>query len=329
MTRRGGFREPSARRRLSEPSTGPAPMRRTILFVLLFVPMAASAQLGGLMKKAQQKMADKAAEKAADKAGEKAADAGLGAQPKFDEVLVELNETRLTAAIKGLARERDLRTNGDLAGRLKAAAALDSSARAARDKTREARDRWDDSRSRVTSCIDKVLEERSKGHEAIVRQKAAQFALDAQAQAAAGKTTALPQKFAAIQTEMLQAYAKGDTIMAVRKQGELYKLFGIDLAADSAAGRAKCGAIPAKPADVARADKLEEDATAASTAARELEQRAGDEAARAAGMTLPQFALARERLEMWVQSHGKGAYSASERAALKAHLDEFTPLVKA
>ena len=302
-------------------------MRRSILFAFLFVPMAANAQLGGLMKKAQQKMADKAAEKVADKAADKAADAGLGAQPKFDEVLVELNESRLTAAIRGLARERDLRTNGDLAGKLKAAAALDASARAAMDKTRDARDRWDDSRSRISSCIDNILDERSKGHDALVRQKMAQYMLDAQGQATAGKASALPQKMSAIQTEMLQAFAKGDTILAARKQGELFKLFGIDLAADSAAGRAKCGSMPTKPADVARADKLQEDATAAATAARELEQRAGEEAAKAAGMTLPQFALARERLEMWVQSHGKGAYSASERAALKAHLDEFTPLV--
>lgn len=319
------FRFRRACRRLDASSTGPAPMRRNILFVLLFVPLAANAQLGGLMKKAQQKMADKAAEKAADKA----ADAGLGAQPKFDEVLIELNEARLTAAIKGLARERDLRSNGDLAGKLKAAAALDSSSRAAMDRTRDARDRWDDSRSRITSCIDKVLDERSKGHDALVRQKMAQYMLDAQAQATAGKASALPQKMSAIQTEMLQAFAKGDTILAVRKQGELFKLFGIDLAADSAAGRAKCGSIPAKPADVARADKLTEESVAAATAARELEQRAGEEAAKAAGMTLPQFALARERLEMWVQTHGKGSYSAAERAAIKAHLDEFTPLVKA
>jgi len=303
-------------------------MRRTLLLALLLVPMAAGAQLGGLMKKAQQKVTDEASKKAADKAGEKAADAGLGAQPKFDEVLIELNETRLAAAIKGLGVERDLRTRGDLAGKLKSAAALDSSARDAMDKTREARDRWDDSRSRVTSCINKILDERAKAHEGIVQQKMAQYVLDAQAQATTGKVNALPQKMMAVQTEMLQAVAKGDTLLAVRKEGELFKLLGIDLAADSAAGRAKCGAIPAKPADVARADKLEQDATAAATAARELEQKAGEEAAKVAGMTLPQFALARERLEMWVATKGKGSYSAAERAAMKAHLDEFTPLVK-
>ncbi len=299
-------------------------MRRFLLLSLLVVPVPAHAQLGGLMKKAQQKAAEKLGEKAADKA----ADAGLGAQPNFDAVLLELNEGRLMAVVKGLATERDLRTRGDLAGKLRAAAALDSVSREAMDKSRASRDRWDDSHNRVSDCIYKIMDERSEGHEALMRQKMAQWALDAQAQASAGKMPAIGQKLNALQTEMLQAMAKGDTITMVNKQGEMFKLLGVDLKADSAAARAKCGVLPAKPADVARADKLTEESVAAAAAARELEKRAGEEGAKVAGLTLPQFAMARERLEMWIATHGKGAYSAPERSAMKAHQDEFAALVK-
>src|SRR5687767_14315819 len=66
---------------------------------------AANAQLGGLVRKARDKVVENQVEKQVDKQVEKRA-SDPGAPPKFDEVTVELTSERVAQMIKGLTAGR-------------------------------------------------------------------------------------------------------------------------------------------------------------------------------------------------------------------------------
>ena len=280
---------------------------------------AASAQLGGLMKKAQQKAAEKMADKAVDKAAEKAADAGLGPSPDFDEVVLELDEARVAALLTGLKARREMEQKVDLAGKRREAARLDSQATAAEQQSEKARSRWEESNGRVTACLDKVISERQdaalKGMEQRLKQQMGRM------MASGGEDPQFKAQMEA-QQRMGEAMAKGDDAGAAKAQAELMKLLGVDIMADSAAAKAKCGRPVPKPEDVERADRLRQQADAAGEAARAAENQVNEAAAKASQLTEPQFAMAGERAETFLKSPKSMAFSAKERAALKGKQGE-------
>lgn len=286
---------------------------------------AASAQLGGLMKKAQQKAAEKIAEKTVDKAAEKAADAGLGPSPQFDEVVLELDATRVAALLRGLKARREMALKVDLEGKQREAVRTDSVAKVAEEASAKSRSRWQDSNGRVTMCLDKVISERQeaamKGAEVRMRQMVG-------GSMAAGGENAEMKKFVEAQQRMGEAMARGDDAAAAKAQAEFLALLGVNVAADSAAAKAKCGPPVPKPDDVERADRLRSAADAAGEAARAAENQVNEAAAKASQLTEPQFAMAFERVETFIKSPKSMAFSATERGALKekqGELAEFYP----
>jgi hypothetical protein len=282
---------------------------------------AASAQLGGLMKKAQQKAAEKIAEKAVDKA----ADAGLGPSPQFDEVVLELDATRVAAVLRGLKARREMALKVDLEGKQREAVRTDSVAKVAEEASAKSRSRWEDSNARVTSCLNTVIAERQeaamKGAEQRMRQMAGRAMT-------AGGDDAEMKKFIAAQQRMGEAMAKGDEAAAAKAQAEFLAVLGVNVAADSAAAKAKCGPPVPKPDDVERADRLRSAADAAGEAARAAENQVNEAAAKASQMTEPQFGMAFERVETFIKAPKTMPFSATERAALKekqGELAEFYP----
>jgi hypothetical protein len=267
------------------------------------------------MKKAQQK----AAEKMADKAAEKAADAGLGPSPDFDEVVLELDEARVAALLTGLKARREMEQKVDLAGKRREAARLDSQATAAERQSEKARSRWEESNGRVTACLDKVISERQDVALKTYEQKLKQMV--GQMNASGGEDPRIKAMTAAMQ-RMNEAMAKGDDAGAAKAQTDLMKVMGVDIMADSAAAKAKCGQPVPKPDDVERADRLRQQADAAGEAARAAENQVNEAAAKASQLTEPQFAMAGERAETFLKSPKSMAFSAKERAALKGKQGE-------
>src|SRR5215218_7240144 len=77
-----------------------------IVAAIGFPMHAASAQLGGLVKKARDKVVENQVEKQIDK--RTGAASNPGAPPKFDDVTVELTSERLAGVIRGLTAGRAL-----------------------------------------------------------------------------------------------------------------------------------------------------------------------------------------------------------------------------
>jgi hypothetical protein len=249
----------------------------------------ASAQLGGLMKKAKEAAAQKAGEKAVEKVIPNAsANRNLKSSDSFGP---ELTAASLDGVLRGLAAmEKTMSDAAALRAKGQDYQAALSKSLEAHDKERQA---FDAKYERTNNCQDSIIDARGNAAQAAYMKRmqsdpAAQAAMIKAAQDLALKGAMNPDT-----AEMKNAYLK------------LAKAQGIDPKADSVAAMKQCGAIPARPAWLVEQDSLRARSQRSESEVRELEYKSGDDAANASGMDHRAFALARERLTHWYrETHG-------------------------
>lgn len=276
----------------------------------------ASAQLGGLMKKAKEAAAQKAGEKAIEKV---IPDAGKNLKSS-DSFGPELTAASLDGVLRGLAAmEKTMNEAAALRVKGQEYQAALSKSLDAHDKERQA---FDAKYQRTSSCQDSVIDARGSAAQAAYMKR---MQTDPAAQAAmikAAQELALKGAMSPDTAEMQRAYAK------------LAKEQGIDPKADSVVAAKQCGAIPARPAWLTEQDTLRARAQRAESDVRELEYKSGDDAASASGMDHRAFALARERVTHWYrETHGGSAiqsFGGDERKLFesrKADIEKFKNLL--
>lgn len=272
----------------------------------------ASAQLGGLMRKAKEAAATKAVESTIGPTNR-----NLKASDAFGP---ELTETSLDGVLRGLAameKTLDQAKARRLAGQ--ELQAQYSKSVEAHDKERQ---KFETVHDRVQLCQDSVIQTRAMEAVAAYMKRmmsdpAAQAEMIKAAQQLSQKATTTTDT-----NEVRDAYA------------ELAKKQGLDPRADTLAAVKQCGVVPTKPAWLVEQDSLRERAGRAESEARELEYKANDDAAGAAGMDNRAFALARERVLHWYhETHGGSpvqSFGKDERKLLesrKADIEKFKKLL--
>lgn len=300
-------------------------LTRTMLataLLTLALPLSAHAQIGSFAKKIARKAANEAAAKAEAVSGVNSA------APTFDEQLLELNESRATAMIAGLTAARAVSAPGGAnRAQLTARAGSLNEERNALLALHEADDqRWQAEERRVTSCRSIVIDSLDQAHREAMEKKAASLARSADPM-----SSKMVQDVIQASQEIHRLMAAGDTAGALQVQRTLGKKHGIDPAADSAHATTRCGHVPKTPAWKNEADSLLAGAQAALRLAQSLDEEAANAGARAAGMSVRQYAIARERIEAYVTANGTPSaswrYSMAERKALLPRISQLKPLL--
>lgn len=262
------------------------------------------------MKKAKEAAAQKAVESAIP-----ASNKNLKASDAFGP---ELTSTSLDGVLRGLAAME--KTMGDAA----ALRAKGQEYQVALSKSTEAhdkdREKYEAVSSRVSSCQDSVISQRSEAAQAAYMKR---MMSDPAAQAAMIKTA----------QELAQKnVGSKDTAEMRRAYVDMAKAQGIDPKADTVAAVKQCGAVPTKPAWLTEQDTLRARAQRAESDVRELEYKAGDDAANASGMDHRAFALARERVLHWYrETHGSSPiqkFGDDERKLLESHKSDIEKFKK-
>jgi hypothetical protein len=272
----------------------------TAILAAGLIASPASAQLGGLMKKAKS-------------AVEKKADNAIG---KTDLMPVNsfgapLTQQSLDAVIRGLAASQ---AKLDEAKQAQAEAdrynKLMSDAAAGHDKDRET---YRETSNNVENCQSSFISAR---RDSLAKAFQAKMLTDpaARAQAAQAATT-LGAEYA----KLLQA---GDTVGARNlMSAQATKLMG-DPKLDTAAAVKKCGTAPAKPAWLSDEDKYRAQWEAANNKARKIEEEARTAGLSASGMSKENYGLARERIINWLQEKNGGkavqVFTDEERKAMES-----------
>lgn len=249
-----------------------------LIALAVAVPAASHAQIGGLIKRA----ANAAASKTEDKIVE---NNNLRPSSTFGP---ELTEESLDGVIRGLAaaqsklqEAKDLRT-----ARQKVDAEYSKSVDA-HEKERQA---YEDNRNRIGSCQDDA---RSK------RRDEAQAAFERRVQSDPAGTSKLMQVAMEVSQKLNTAQAKGDTAEVRRMMTELAKAQGFDPQADSAAAIKQCGPLPARPAWLSEQESLRERSQSFDRQIRDAESGAHSSGAKASGMGIKEYSMARERVLHW------------------------------
>lgn len=245
-----------------------------------------------------------------------------GAPPKFDNTMLELNPQVVARLIAGLeARGKAVGAGGLTAVELRrrASAAADE-ADTLNNHHSDDRARWVSANDSAENCMSEEL-----GH---VEQRHAQE----MQQRFVGMTgvntpekTKFMQDYTAAAQQAQQAAATSDTAGLRRAQEKLNGLMGWDAHSDTAKARVACH-VPPVPAWMRRADSLSARGDTLAVRARDAEGAGNAAAARAAGMTPEQFAMAAERAEGFVLRKESGnvgslyVFSDTEEQALTARL---------
>ncbi|MFI5310493.1 MAG: hypothetical protein ACHQQ3_04635 [Gemmatimonadales bacterium] len=281
-------------------------------------PSDATAQLGGLIKKAKETV-DKAKDGTKDPTAANTNVKPLEGAPVTSDQLTSLLKglTAVTALIDERRPLADERT-----------ALWDRRVRLAGDNAK-AIDAWQQGSASVRDCQRPLLDAAFKKHQAELGPvMMAKFQSDP---AAAQKFSQQAAGFAQRQQELM---AKGDTLTAKKEATEFYKAMGLDLRPDTVAAEQKCGAVPAAPAAVAQIDDLDRQVRALNDRTRAIEQRMDTEGAVKSGMKPAEFATARERLYTWydvVRKEGAKAnlLTRDERDLFASRLAEIEKVRKA
>lgn len=291
-----------------------APARyRFALPVLLTLVMAppAHAQLGGLVKKAKAAATGEAARRSG-------ATAALdGEVVAFNDVVLELTDDRLTQVIRGLQASQ---ANASSSSRAVLVTRRDDLANQAADLLQANSTQIDDHNRKlwqVERCRNEAFARRSDARNAQMQQKAMTDA-------------GFRAKVMALTTRLAEAQRKGDTAAYKTLESEARELSG-EGKADTVAVDAACGPLPAKhPIDV-KIQALQAQVSDLNDQIRSAEQQATEDEAKAAGMNAQQFAMARERIIMYlarVKSNSKQrGFTMVELKALESQRSTLAGLV--
>ena len=284
--------------------------------LLAGAPRPATAQFGGLLKKA------------AEKAGEKAVDKATGAE---DRVSPRVNGTELTddavnRLLKGLSVTAAKMTERDeLQERVDASNKVVAELR---EPNEAAISSWESAHGTWRDCFDNQMTKFSKAHEGQMKVGMMKLMADPKK---AQSYSALLQKYSA---EQQAAMAAGDTLKLTSAtaalQRAVYLMMGVDLAVDSAKARGSCGAEPKKLAVMAKLEGLEAQRDTLQVKVRDLESTAQFAGAQAAGMPLQEFSLQREKASLFLRNgHGGNLLTREELNRLRAKRAEIEKVKKA
>ena len=276
-----------------------------VIAALAVNPAHASAQFGGLMKKARDKVAQ-------------ATDDGNATAPgqALDEPTLVKLLAGFRAADQSLAARDKL--NAERTERSNALSAM-------RERNQPARDAYNSADETVSSCRSSSLAAIQEARNTRIEKQMESMAGDP---VFMGKAQIAMMKFA----QATQAAQKSNDPAALQKaQLDMQReLIGTDLFAevkkDSATVDAKCGKPVDRPAALAAEDALQKQIDAIDVRIRELEAKAVNDGARVAGMDRVKYAELKERVksvyERARQDQNRGAYGSEEMALVQKHRSE-------
>lgn len=284
---------------------------------------AASAQVGGLVKRARDKVVEQQVDKQIDKRTGSAAGTSAGGAPTFDDVTVELTTERLAQIIRGLGAGRALLdgANGSPSRATLVARrdeAMNKSGTLSSENAK-ALDAWSEKRDASQRCRnDAIRASRDKRNEGAEKR-------NQELQTKAMTDPAFREKVMAISQKAAVAQQRGDTAEVRRLYAEL-GVTGDDSKPDSLAADRACGREPAKLPVMVQMEQLDAQAKALSEQIRQLEEKAAATEVKESGLTERQFFMARERIEAYLsamkyRSQPRG-FSAGELEALGARRSE-------
>jgi hypothetical protein len=285
-----------------------------VIAAILLPLNTASAQLGGLVKKARDKAIESQVEKRVGGTSASSADAA----PKFDETTVELTSERVAGMLRGLQAGRAvLDTRTPLNERRDAIYKTREPLWNANQKAYDAYLRQRDENQRCRNDAMEVSREK--------RQKVTD-ARNKELSAKAMNDPAFRQKIMELTPKLAEAQQKGDTVELKR----LMKQMGVgeeDTKADTVAADAKCGKETPKPAFLVQTDSLDGLANRLTDDIRKIEEKAASTEQKESGLNERQFMMARERIEAYLSAmkyNGKPrGFSPNELAALGARRADF------
>ena len=294
----------------------PASLRTSALAaaLIILVSSPASAQFGDALKRGARRAAEKAA---GDRVATRANTSSSGDALAPATYGGPFTDDTLTLVLRGLAAERPLLMRRDAAA--ERSTELERQRSELRHSSMEVVDRYRTGKTKRSDCeyqvMDKLEEERGK----IAEERGKALAAD-------------PVAFKRFQDDMMkfsletqQYLARGDTVGMMKAQNALYaKHLGIDMSGDSAAVLGKCGPVPAQPQALVDDSVLTVRLDQANEEVRAIEDSMQVVGARASGLTVARFALARERLLVWKERRATGAkgFTPEEHSLLEGRHDE-------
>ena len=293
------------------------PSRNSVLTALataalLLAPNAAGAQFGGLIKKAQEKVAQKAEEKVGPVApGE------------------QLTDDLLAKVIAG-AQAAD-RVLGD---RDRAQANRDAKSKelsALMDKNGPTHDAYNQANNKILDCRGASFRSLEQARNDRYEKRMKEMQNDPNM---TGKMQLIAMKYG---KAMQDAQQKNDAAALTKVQQDMMKeILGSDAIADikkdSVATDAKCGKVPALPPALAQEEKLRKDVEALDDEIRTLEAKAVNQGAQASGMEQVRYLQLKERtlsILKRVSGEGGAKYGDEELAAVKKRQADLEKLKRA
>jgi hypothetical protein len=249
----------------------------------------ATAQLGGLVKKARDKAIEQQVEKRVGGTAASSADAA----PKFDENNLELTSERVAGMLRGLQAGRailDTRT-----------ALIDR--REQISKKREPL--WDANQKSYDAYLVKRDENQRCRNDAMqVSRDKRQKVTDARNKELSAKAMndpAFRQKIMELTPKLTAAQQRGDTVELKKLMAQM----GVtedDTKADTVAADAKCGKETPKPAWLVQTDSLDGLMNKLTDDIRKIEEKAASTEQKESGLNERQFMMARERIEAYLSA---------------------------
>jgi hypothetical protein len=277
----------------------------------------ASAQLGGFVKKAKDRVVEQQVEKQVEKRVNPTA-SDPGAPPKFDDVTLELTNDRISQIIRGLSAGRAVLdgANGS-PSRTTLVTRRDEAARQSAELSQQnskAFDAYYQKRDASMRCRNDAIHASREKRDQANDQRMKEL------QAKAMSDPAFREKVMALTQKMAVAQQKGDTVELRRLMVEMTGASPESANADSLAADKACGSLPPQPAAMVQADKLNKQAEKLSEDIRQLEETAAETEVKESKLTERQYQMARERIEAYLsamkyKSQPRG-FSAGELDAL-------------
>jgi hypothetical protein len=259
----------------------------------------ASAQLGGFVKKAKDKVVLQQVEKQVEKQiNPRASDPS--APPTFDDVTVELTNDRIAQIIRGLTAGRAVLdgANGS-PSRATLVARRDDAARQSAELSQQnskAFDAYYQKRDASQRCRNDAIHASREKRDAANDQRMKEL------QAKAMSDPAFREKIMAITQKMAVAQQKGDTAEVRRLMIELNGGSPESANADSLAADKACGSLPPQPAAMVQAEKLNAQSNTLSEEIRLLEEKAAETEVKESKLNERQYQMARERIEAYLSA---------------------------
>jgi hypothetical protein len=279
------------------------PPAAALLALTFLLATPAHAGFGDLVKAAKNKAAQTAATRVVKPGG------GAAERVEFTDEILELSGSRLEQVLKGFDAASAI--TADRAALVAKRARMESEANALEEKQGKAisgaRQRHDDAEECWNHSLQAKREE---------REKATQEKMMAD--------PAMREKMMALGQRMAVAQAKGDAEGVRKAQAEIMGLAG-PTHADTVAAQQKCGPVPPLHPAAARIDSLRAAVQDANDSVRAMDRKAIGKQSMASGMEPEQFAMAQERIELYLQAvrangtpHG---FTDGELKALASHRD--------